>query len=83
AIEDLQSSAIRGLVNNNLLVRLLRAEEQLGQAAYSAQEFFDDLTGYIFKEYGQTDMYSRSLQNIYINTLCKMVEPEKPAPANA
>ena len=82
-MEDIQSSAVRGLVNNNVLVRLLRAEEQLGHTAYSAQEFLNDLTSAIFKEYGNTDMYQRSLQNIYISTLCKMVKPEPPTqPAN-
>jgi hypothetical protein len=41
------------------------------------------MTSAIFKEYGNTDMYQRSLQNIYVNTLCKIVKPEPPAqPAN-
>ncbi|MCZ2416913.1 MAG: zinc-dependent metalloprotease, partial [Burkholderiales bacterium] len=78
-MENLQNSAITGLVNENVLVRMLRAEEQLGPAAYSAEEFFKDMNRYVFGDYGQTDIYCRSLQNIYVNTLCKMITPEKPS----
>jgi hypothetical protein len=77
-IENLQTSAIEGLVNANVLVRMLRAEEQLGSQAYSTDEFFTDLSRYIFGNYSDTDIYRRSLQNIYVNTLCKMVKPDEP-----
>lgn len=76
-MENLQNSAITGLVNENVLVRMLRAEEQLGKAAYCAEEFFEDLNRAIFGNYGQTDIYRRSLQNIYINTLCTLIKPEE------
>lgn len=36
----------------------------------------------VFGNYGQTDIYSRSLQNIYINTLCDLVKPKEDATAN-
>jgi len=78
-MENIQRSAITGLVNENVLVRMLRAEEQMGPAAYRPEAFFEDLNKYIFGEYGQTDIYRRSLQNIYVNTLCKMIKPEEPS----
>lgn len=36
-----------------------------------------DMNRSVFGNYGQTDIYRRSLQNIYVNTLCKMIEPEE------
>lgn len=81
-MENLQNSAITGLVNENVLVRMLRAEEQLGTAAYGIEEFFEDLERSIFRDYGQTDIYRRSLQNIYVNTLCKLIKPEEQPSGN-
>jgi hypothetical protein len=76
-MENLQQSAVTGLVNKNVLVRMLRAEEQLGAEAYSLEAFFSDMNRSIFKDYGDTDIYRRSLQNIYINTLCELVKPKE------
>lgn len=76
-MENIQKGAINGLLNVNVLVRMLRAEEQLGTSTYSATEFFEDMNGYVFGDYGQTDIYRRSLQNIYVNTLCKIIKPDE------
>jgi len=81
-MENLQKSAVTGLIDASVLVRMLRAEEQLGNAAYSTEEFFEDMNSAVFGNYGQTDIYSRSLQNIYINTLCDLVKPKEDATAN-
>ncbi len=47
-MENLQSSAIKGLVNENVLVRMLRAEEQLGPGTYKPEEFFMDMNRSVF-----------------------------------
>jgi len=87
-METLQQSTVAGLINKNVLLHMLRAEEQLGAQAYSLEDFFSDMNRSVFKDYGQTDIYRRSLQNIYINTLCDLVKPKEekgnasPQPAN-
>ena len=76
-MENLQQSAVTGLINKNVLVRMLRAEEHPGTVAYSLEDFFTDLNRSIFKDYGDTDIYRRSLQNIYVNSLCDLVKPKE------
>ena len=77
-MESAQSKIINTLVNKNLLVRMLRNEATLGNQTYTVDNLFADLNKYVFGSYGDTDIYRRSLQNLYVNALCKIINPEAP-----
>lgn len=75
-IERVNRKLISAIVTKTKINNLLAAENILGSRAYTVDDFFKDLRTHIFGSFGKTTPYSRNLQTLYINALCKIVKPD-------
>jgi hypothetical protein len=81
-IGNLQDNALNRLLSNRNLNKLVDAEAILGNNAYQVTELLADLKKGIWNELATrkpVDIYRRSLQKSYVNTLIGLITPSSAA----
>jgi hypothetical protein len=80
-ISSLQSRALSSVTSANTINKLLRAESEIGNSAYTLNEMMTDLRKNIFSELDRkapVDMYRRQLQKIFTERIISLVKPSEP-----
>ncbi len=84
-IGGLQGRALSGLMNANTINKMLKAETELGNSAYTLNEMMTDLRKGIFAELdtrSSIDIYRRQLQKSFAERLISLVKPSERSPAS-
>ncbi len=82
-IGSLQSRALSTVTSANTINKLLKAENEMGNAAYTLTEMMTDLRKGIFSELDRkapVDMYRRQLQKTFTERIISLVKPAEPMP---
>jgi hypothetical protein len=82
-ISNRQESILNRLINTNTLHKLFEMESQMGNEAYKATEFMNELKAGIFNELPRrapVDIYRRNLQKIYVEKLIGLLPSTSSAP---
>jgi hypothetical protein len=77
SIGRLQDRTINDLLSTSRLMKLISAEAQAGNKAYTIKELFEDLRKEVWKELAgkkTVDVYRRNLQKMHIAQLMEMIE---------
>jgi hypothetical protein len=80
-IGSLQSRALGSVTSANTINKLLKAESEIGNSAYTLNEMMTDLRKNIFSELDKkapVDMYRRQLQKIFTERIISLVKPAGP-----
>jgi hypothetical protein len=85
-VSQAQSALLNTLLNNNRLIRMSEYEHELGASGYGPMDLLRDLRAGIFTELRNAtdiDVYRRTLQRSYIETLSGKINPPPPTPAQS
>jgi hypothetical protein len=84
-IGNIQDRVLGNLFSNNTLNKLIQAEAEDGNKAYTITDLFSDLKKGIWSELStkkNIDVYRRNLQKSYVNILSNIINPPKPSETN-
>jgi hypothetical protein len=84
-ISNRQESIMNRLINTNTLHKLFEMESQMGNEAYKATEFMNELKTGVFNELPRRtpiDIYRRNLQKIYVEKLIGLLPSASSAPTS-
>ena len=82
-ISNRQESILNRLINTNTLHKLFEMESQMGNEAYKATEFMNELKIGVFNELPRrtpVDMYRRNLQKVYVEKLIGLLPSTSSVP---